>query len=161
MSTLNDVEFCQWLTEEVGVAAIPPSPLRRPFPASAYTFISFAKQESICWPPQSACKLQLFNRPRSGRIDGLQKLLQAVDLVSGAGTSSASIPNSPPICFRPSLAEKVRARFLTTWRDLRRPRAVMPNGCRPYAPDVSCPDTLSAGSLSDAFQDRFSFCPAS
>ncbi len=39
VSTLNDVEFCQWLTEEVGVAAIPLSVFAPPFPASAYTFM--------------------------------------------------------------------------------------------------------------------------
>ena len=46
VSTLNDVEFCQWLTTEVGVAAIPLSVFcADPFPHKLIR-LCFAKQES-------------------------------------------------------------------------------------------------------------------
>ncbi|NTX84236.1 pyridoxal phosphate-dependent aminotransferase [Citrobacter youngae] len=46
VSTLNDVEFCQWLTKEVGVAAIPLSVFcADPFPHKLIR-LCFAKQES-------------------------------------------------------------------------------------------------------------------
>ncbi|MCU6174559.1 pyridoxal phosphate-dependent aminotransferase [Citrobacter cronae] len=46
ISTLNDVEFCQWLTKEVGVAAIPLSVFcADPFPHKLIR-LCFAKQES-------------------------------------------------------------------------------------------------------------------
>ncbi len=46
VSTLNDVEFCQWLTKEVGVAAIPLSVFcADPFPHKL-SRLCFAKQES-------------------------------------------------------------------------------------------------------------------
>ncbi|EAO2684410.1 pyridoxal phosphate-dependent aminotransferase [Salmonella enterica] len=46
VSTLNDVEFCQWLTQEVGVAAIPLSVFcAAPFPYQLIR-LCFAKQES-------------------------------------------------------------------------------------------------------------------
>ncbi len=55
VSTLNDVEFCQWLTEEVGVAAIPLSVFAPPLSRiSLYVYVSLNRNQR-CWPPQSAC----------------------------------------------------------------------------------------------------------
>ncbi|MDM2772199.1 pyridoxal phosphate-dependent aminotransferase [Citrobacter sp. Cpo126] len=50
VSSLNDVEFCQWLTTEVGVAAIPLSVFcADPFPHKLIR-LCFAKQESTLLP---------------------------------------------------------------------------------------------------------------
>ncbi|EDS6425555.1 pyridoxal phosphate-dependent aminotransferase [Salmonella enterica] len=58
VSTLNDVEFCQWLTEEVGVAAIPLSVFcAAPFPHQLIR-LCFAKQEStLLAAADRLCKL--------------------------------------------------------------------------------------------------------
>ncbi|EDF7940564.1 pyridoxal phosphate-dependent aminotransferase [Salmonella enterica] len=58
VSTLNDVEFCQWLTEEVGVAAIPLSVFcAAPFPHQLIR-LCFAKQEStLLAAAERLCKL--------------------------------------------------------------------------------------------------------
>ncbi|EBG2394273.1 pyridoxal phosphate-dependent aminotransferase [Salmonella enterica subsp. enterica] len=58
VSTLNDVEFCQWLTEEVGVAAIPLSVFcAAPFPYQLIR-LCFAKQEStLLAAAERLCKL--------------------------------------------------------------------------------------------------------
>lgn len=58
VSTLNDVEFCQWLTEEVGAAAIPLSVFcAAPFPHQLIR-LCFAKQEStLLAAAERLCKL--------------------------------------------------------------------------------------------------------
>jgi methionine aminotransferase len=53
ISDLDDVSFCQWLTKEVGVAAIPLSVFSAdPFPHKLIR-LCFAKQESTLWRRQS------------------------------------------------------------------------------------------------------------
>ncbi|EAM7073266.1 pyridoxal phosphate-dependent aminotransferase [Salmonella enterica] len=58
VSTLNDVEFCQWLTKEAGVAAIPLSVFcAAPFPHQLIR-LCFAKQEStLLAAAERLCKL--------------------------------------------------------------------------------------------------------
>ncbi|EDU6365563.1 TPA: pyridoxal phosphate-dependent aminotransferase [Salmonella enterica subsp. houtenae] len=58
VSTLNDVEFCQWLTKEAGVAAIPLSVFcAAPFPYQLIR-LCFAKQEStLLAAAERLCKL--------------------------------------------------------------------------------------------------------
>lgn len=55
VSTLDDVEFCQWLTQEHGVAAIPLSVFcADPFPHKLIR-LCFAKKESTLLAALNAC----------------------------------------------------------------------------------------------------------
>ncbi|SUX86762.1 putative aminotransferase [Citrobacter koseri] len=58
VSDLNDVDFCQWLTREIGVAAIPLSVFcADPFPHKLIR-LCFAKQEStLLAAAERLCKL--------------------------------------------------------------------------------------------------------
>lgn len=102
VSTLNDVEFCQWLTEEVGVAAIPLSVFAPPLSRiSLYVYVSLNRNQR-CWPPQSACvncsylTVHALENRRSAK-SSCRPLI-----CFRRRTSSASIPNSADFALVPA-----------------------------------------------------------
>lgn len=97
VSTLNDIEFCQWLTEK-SVSPLFRSlsfapPLSR---ISLYVYVSLNRNQR-CWPPQSACvncsylTVHALENRRSAK-SSCRPLI-----CFRRRTSSASIPNSWPI----------------------------------------------------------------
>ena len=82
VSTLDDVEFCQWLTREHGVAAIPLSVFcADPFPHKLIR-LCFAKKEStLLAAAERLRQLWLFNRRSAGKLTVGKQLLQAVNLL--------------------------------------------------------------------------------